>query len=427
MAPAALPATAVHEYRSTGAATNSGFWDSANPGGGGTDYSQQDAPQLALTDLAHANGAGAVVTSVTAGFTAAMVNNWCYIAGTGYNTGRYKVVSVDSATQITLCADPTTDGGAKSGGTCNVGGGIDLPTDALLELAVGGNVIYIKGGSGVTYTLSGAISIAADGTATSPVMVIGYNATRSIGGVCDGADRPTIAAAANGTSFAGDYWSFANLNVTTTASGGWSIGAAGRCRNSKVTNSSGTAGRNAFACAGNNQIWLDCEGISTNGQAFSINQAGRVYACYAHDSATGITVGSTISSIISCIIETCTTVAIALADKQSCTVISNTLDSTVDGITGSTAYALLALNNIISNMSSEGAAWTTQTDNNWWDYNDFFGNATDITNIADRHATLTLPGPNDFDTDPSFTNAAGGDFSRSATPDDGFGIRLGVG
>jgi len=125
MAPKALPATAVFEFRTTGAATNGGIFDSASAG---TDYSQQDAAQLALTDCACTTG-GTTLTSATGGFTAAMVGNWCYLRGTHFTTGRYKIVAYTDTNTVTLCADPT-DGSNASSGTCNVGGAIDLPTDA---------------------------------------------------------------------------------------------------------------------------------------------------------------------------------------------------------------------------------------------------------------------------------------------------------
>ena len=46
---AAVPSTAVWDVRTTGSSANAGCFV---PGGGGTDYSQQDAPQFSGSNLA---------------------------------------------------------------------------------------------------------------------------------------------------------------------------------------------------------------------------------------------------------------------------------------------------------------------------------------------------------------------------------------
>lgn len=147
-----LAATTVWEIRTDGSATNGGGYKS---NAGTTDYSQQAAAQLAVADAA-CNTGGAVVTSVTGGFTAAMVGSICYLAGTHFVTGWYEIIARADTNTITLDRDPT-DGTNGSSGTLNVGGalngigtlGLVLSTAAQ---SVSGMKAYIRGG---TYSLTG--------------------------------------------------------------------------------------------------------------------------------------------------------------------------------------------------------------------------------------------------------------------------------
>jgi hypothetical protein len=97
---------------------------------------------------------------------------------------------------------------------------------------------------------------------------------------------------------------------------------------------------------------------------------------------------------------------VSILTKAGWLLLNNTINDTADGITGSTASGLTALNNIISNMTGHGAKWTTQTDDNRWDYNDFYNPAAgsvDIELVLARNSAGTLPGPNDTDIDPQYT------------------------
>ena len=97
------------------------------------------------------------------------------------------------------------------------------------------------------------------------------------------------------------------------------------------------------------------------------------------------------------------------------------LQTTNDG-----RYVYRVLNCTISSCTtgiSVSAAWTSIL-MNYIDYNHFHNNTTDHTNVT--------AGANDIlsaaDVAPGFTDAAGGDFSRTtdALDDVGLGIRLGV-
>lgn len=170
------------EIRTTGAADNGGGYIDA--GGASADYSQQDAAQLTITDLAGTTGS-VTVTSATGGFTAAMVGNVLRIAsGVNFTVGFYEIKTYVDGNTITLDRTPCPAGDG-AGGNAKVGGALTLA--ALVTLVTGttkedGYRLYIKAGS---YNLTGNIYVVATGGFDKWE---GYNATR--GDNPTGTDRP---------------------------------------------------------------------------------------------------------------------------------------------------------------------------------------------------------------------------------------------
>ncbi len=139
----AVNATAVWRIRASGSNTNGGGYDPAITGAG-TDYSQQAAAQLSVTDAASVATTG-VVTSVTGGFTAAMVGNAMFLSGTNFTTGPYFITVFTDTNTVTVDRDPTT-GGNGSAGTCKVGGGWASPAiNTALGYLVPGNTVFLLG------------------------------------------------------------------------------------------------------------------------------------------------------------------------------------------------------------------------------------------------------------------------------------------
>lgn len=142
----ALNAAIVWEVRTTGADTNGGGFKT---GASGTDYSQQAAAQLSLTDLACASNT--TLTSATGGFTAAMVGNVIQIAsGTNALAGWYEITAYSDTNTVTIDRTCAT-GGDMTDGVGKVGGALATPGAAALAAAVSGHTIWIQAG---TYTLS---------------------------------------------------------------------------------------------------------------------------------------------------------------------------------------------------------------------------------------------------------------------------------
>lgn len=185
-----ISSSSVWEVRpSAGSDTNGGAYD-FTIGGAGTDYSQQNAAQLAVVDAATSGAGVTTLTSAMGGFTAAMIGNALYLSGTNFTTGRYFITAFTNGNTVTLDRTPSPSG-AGSVGTCNVGGA--LATWAELESTRGrvtGNTAYIKAG---TYNLAIGITLSATGNnlpSASPDATIGYTTTRGDNG------QVTITAAA---------------------------------------------------------------------------------------------------------------------------------------------------------------------------------------------------------------------------------------
>ena len=200
-AQAAINATMVWETRATGAQTNGGGY---KPGASGSDFSQQDAAQYALTGVTTA-AADAICLSASA--AADMVGNTCYIvSGTNFTTGWYEIISVSVGVSFTV--DRNCTSAAGSAGVINIGGafkfGGALDND-FTEAVVAGNTSHIKNGS---YTLAENISQTSVGTKDAPITWIGYNATRN--DACNGDNRPFFTCADYTFTFAG-YSIFKNI------------------------------------------------------------------------------------------------------------------------------------------------------------------------------------------------------------------------
>ncbi len=379
--------------------------------GGGVDYSMQDASQLNLADGACVI-ASTTFTSATGGFTALMVGNILYVvSGTNEVIDWYEIVAYTDTNTITIDKTACDGVGNATGITFNVGGARVLPVDAHFEAWTAGNKMYMEAG---TYTLGASVIVALDGTATAMMKVEGYNSTRGDAPV--GNDRPLIAAAANQLTF-DNFWEFRHLRDTTLNATGFRADLNAVFVNCKSENSSGTGARTGFTAFG---LMFDCEGVSTNGIAFSIAVNGS-YAvfCYAHDSVGGFFTNSSFLSFIECIIDTMSGDGIEVAGAESGTRVKN---CTIYNVTGTgildDGNAARYINNLLDNCGVGISNSVSLKENTYADYNNYNGNTKDTNNVN--------KGPNATANVPGFAGAAGGNFSDVDSAD-GFGMRLGVG
>ena len=399
----AFPATAIFEFRTTGAATNGGGFNSAR---GGTDYSQQDADQYALTGL---TSVGAGTTILTASAAAVMAGNFIYIAsGTNFTVGWYEIVSVSVGVSLTVDRACTTGAGAL--GVGNIGGSLSTPRKGVYINLVPGNICYYKSG---TFTAIETIDSVGDGNSTGNIWNIGYKTTR--GDNPTGTDRPIWAMSTYGLWF-GKYWRFKNLSVTSTNSQALRFNQDSIAENCKVYNSSASAGGYAFFAENESIRIINCEAICTNGVGIGNDGGGGktgghvIQGCYIHDSANGINNngGYNEGSILNCVFANITGTALKKALREpviGCTFYGGSSPQGVGLDVQSDAVCVM--NNIFVNWTTGITMPSGAATSAFIDYNNFYGNTTARTNVS--------AGDHDTAINPAFVNAGAGNFALGAS------------
>lgn len=400
----ALAAGIVWEVRTTATAANAnggGF----KTGATGTDWSQQNAAQYNLTGMTTA-GAGAVILHASA--STDMVGNIIHIiSGTNFTAGWYEITAVSAGVSITTDRNCTT--GVGSVGVGNIGGALNFDgtnDNAFIQIPVAGNKIYIKSG---TYALQNLSSATLNGSAASPIKMIGYNSTRD-DNPSSFANCPLLSWASGATGFTGigTNWHLSYLNMKVTASNGVNLGQGGKIYMCKITNYSTTAARSALRLDMAQAI--RCELISYRGNALTIQLGGQfgcfVSDCYMHDSDKGVVLSDTGQGqcVINCLIESCVTAAITVVGVggptliEGCTLYGSE-NTTGIGISVSSASCpgLSILNNIIAGFTT-GISLSGANIGQLDDYNNFYNNDTDVTNWTKSANDLAL--------NPTFTTVA---------------------
>lgn len=384
----ALSAQIIWEIRTTGNNDNGGGFKA---GASGTDYSQQDSAQLTLTDLAMTAG-GTTLTSATGGFTAEMIGNVIRIkSGTNFTAGWYEITARADTNTVTIDRDATNGSDATSG-TGSVGGARALPTDAFFEALTAGNTVYIKAG---TYTLTENLQIANDGTEANQLIIIGYNSIRDDNP--SGINRPLFVAGTY-SFWLDDSWTIKNIRLNTTEQYGLALDQCCNVFNCQSRNISSSANRYAFWHTGNSNVWgriIDSEFCSLNGYALFFNGTVVcfiVMGSYIHNSLYGIYTlpGGVSFFLLDNIIVSCTT-GFGLGSITGLICKNNTFNGCTTGIVGASVTGSNFINNIIANCTT-GASWTSEKKGNYWDYNNWYGNDTDVSNVT-KGANATANDP----------------------------------
>lgn len=375
------------------------------------DYSQQDAAEISPTDLASV-GSSTNLTSVSALFTPVMVGNTIHITTTGVGgfgvVGWYEIVSYTNTT--TVVTDRTTNSGtAMVGVTGNMGGAISLGAandDAVFELGVSSATAatryFVKGGSNITYTLGGTVSISVNGNNAWPFILEGYATTR--GDRPPGATRPRFDCGANNFT-TGNTWILFNMQAIGSSTQVIDNNTNTAQYFCKIINTSTTAGRASTRFNGGSQRAIGCEYVSYRGIGAQGTSGCEFIGCYAHDSDVGLanTTGGG-GRFISCIMAGCVTTALSNGGGSTDSAIyGNTLYGTQlktgVGIATSSGSFTDIRSNIIYGFAT-GISSGTQT-NVITDYNDYFNNTADVTSAA-----AVQKGANDMAVDPQFVSAA---------------------
>lgn len=419
-----IGATTEWYIRAGGSSSNGGGYD-PSISGAGTNFCDQDAAQLTLTDLATSGAGSTTLTSSTGGFTSSMVANCFRIpSGTNFTAGYYFMTAFTDSHTCTVDRSPTP-GGAGSGGTGSLGGAFA----ALQQLANGGagtqpsvtsplaagHVIHYRGSGGSNpsspdYTQSSYYQFAGGDTTSGSIHLKGYNGTpflRGDGLTLFGMGLWKIEGVKFGVSAANNGGSgiingnCGLVNCIIDQQGFDVVGAnVNSCVNCLLTNSGSTSSSNNAAIISNNN----------NANYFGcIIENWRGFACSFNNNA---------EELAFCLVKDChgsNNGTIELGDASAgYRLINNTIASNLkDGIKilGPNAMQRLMIlnNNIVSNSgyginaSTGSAALNTRIQMTVSDYNNVFNNSLgDYNNWS--------AGPHDISVDPQFANTSGGNY-----------------
>jgi len=283
-----------------------------------------------------------------------------------------------------------------------------------------GDLYYVAGG---TYTLVADRVAFAPGTAIAPIKIIGVDAETTneppvLSDWVFGDDRPLLACSTYAFTCK-DYSVVCNLRVTTAAGSGLYLSNYSAAFNCKSFNSSATANYSALRFGAGGKV-VSCEAVCTNGYAINVGGSSTILSCFAHASKVGCNPDGSYSPgvhVISSVIKACQTGLLCGPNSGTALIGSTIYGCTTVGIGGTTGYAGAFINNIIA-ACAIGAAWTTETPDNFWDYN-CWHNTTDVSKVT--------KGPHDITADPLLTDPAAGDFTLAAgSPCFATGMSLGA-
>jgi len=425
----ALSSALVWEVRTTGSDNNGGAFKT---GASGTDYSQQDAAQWALTGVT-SSGAGA--TFLTAQAAAAMVGNTVrVVSGTNFTVGTYEIISVSAGVSVTVDRNLTTGAGAS--GVLNIGGAL-----ATIGAAVGRwaaeNLAWVKATADYSVTATTTLASGLNDIGNiAPNQLTGYSATRGDNG------RATIKTSTNGLALL----TVAMCNVivsnfvldcnNTTTSKGVAITAAEMGRGLRLVNcvaqnftSRGFSCEGGASAGGTHFYRCRATGGSSAASAGFYLAFATLLDCVADgNSCHGFSLGGNNghSHFIRCI---------AASNKTGGTyhgfnldaALQNTLlsqcvayDNSGSGISFGGSYGSGTVENcILVSNGAYGVTWAATQRNAGlsWNYNAFYNNTSGARNNVIAGANdVTLTG------DP-FTNGAAGDFSLNSTAGAGAACR----
>lgn len=371
----------------TAANVNGGGFDNSL---GGTDYSQQDASQYNFTDLASSNGTNASpqVTSASHSFVTADNGNIINItAGTNWTTGRYKIVST-SAGAATL--DRAVGSSASlTAGTFRVGGALSLGNandQTTLNAIAGGNTIWVKSGS---YTVGVQITngFGASGVSFINTVMNGYTSTR--GDVCTGTNRPKITLTTTTTTLTSNY-NFNNMSFVMPGGSGMSAGSNVVFYNCKLYNN----GSGICINTGTSFLAVNSEFVSTKSIAILQGSAGTfLVGCYIHNSLSGVQASSGNLTVNNCIFDNNITQAITLSSAGAL-LSDNTFYGAENilgiGVNNASNLAINCINNIFYGLATGVTTNTTGNTGSYLDFNNFFNNTSDVSNIVKGSNNIAL-------------------------------------
>jgi hypothetical protein len=357
-----------------------------------------------------------------------MIGNAVRITGGGATSGYYYITAVASSTSITVHTTP----GAVTNGTGKVGGGAATParllniSNAAGDKVVPGNIVYIRGSGSFTpstndYTTTGFTQLAVGDQTSGQIQVIGENGMPRLG------SNGLMWYQATEVLFKNLYLvassnSNGNLGILNFNAGGAVIGC--------VVDMAGQGGLKGILGISNGVV-SGCEikggasGASSGADGVSPGSYGAtVFGNYIHDvGGVALSLSGFMHRAHQNIISGSwgDSVSLSLASATyGCEFFNNTIDAGHGhGINFASQAAVAtwsAYNNIISNHAgaskfgmivTSGVTATSDRMKKLIDYNNFYGNTSNYSNIS--------AGPNDLALDPQYVNQPGRDFRLSGS------------
>ena len=388
------------EIRTTGDYSNGGGF---NRESGGTDYTQQDVAQLSLTDCATSGVGSTTLTSVTGGFTAAMVGNVINLsAGTNLTANWYEITAYTDTNTVTIDRAPDDGVGGVSGATGKVGGAMSWPPPDVTD--GGPNVQYhkfwIKHG---TYTLTNTTISAENGPISlDHVNVEGFENVRG-----DMGSKPVFSAGtqvpSTGTAIFRTATSFNAMHIT----------------NIKVDGVDNTRTFSGFALTDYRNFVQHCEAVNCQtGFAGNNNSARFCKAsncqtgfssfktefCVAHD-CTSIGINNYINEAYHCLVYNCPTGYYMNGGADVTRCIADNCSSY--GIYHYAGYGN-SLENLVTNCGT-GIFFRSIALSS--DKNYLYNNSTDVSYQSNNPANRYVSYDNTSITSDPYTDSANGDYS----------------
>lgn len=420
----------VWEVRTTGDDTNGGGYSS-----GGVDYSQQDSPQVSLTDMVIDGTTNTIFSSATLGSNSNYIGNIINVTGgTGFTVQRVQIVSRSGANYT---VDKSLGTLGSTGGTGNLGGAFASPGQAG-AVFVDGNTIFIKyNASAYSITSSsanvsgGKLSISVSGNSSILPKVIGYDTTRTVSNT--DSNRPTLQVSGAISSFTVVAFSSsvsglirniivdgASKSSMTGISSSSSFGQT-LIHNCKIVNCT-TAGLTGSGLTNA----TNCEADSC---AIGFNNVNIHFGCYAHNCTSHGFAGATNSVIgaINCISASnggsgfFGTSGTGSTSYYNCTAYNNT----GDGFNVAQSFTRGCV--IVNCISVNNGGWGFKSDSGYptTDLINCAGGSGTTANTSGNYTSANHPVVLNFVTTSAapFTNAGSGDFSLNNTAGGGAACR----
>jgi len=310
--------------------------------------------------------------------------------------------------------------GSKTGADWDNAYGLAEWVSFMTGSASSGDIIYVAGG---TYTLTGNLSANRSGQDGNGINCIGVVSGTTAepptsADYADGTDRPLIDAGSYSVGHA-MYWMWRNFRFTLNTSLGISPGASVIFANCLINNAASSCYGVTISYSGYPHYFFDTEITCSSGGGINAGDRVMINNCYLHD-FTGHAVNSTMDpiTVIDSIIDTCNSGIVLAAGSNL--IMGNTFYGCTTAVNGGTYGNNIIVNNAVCSCT-DGLKFSSAVNQFVVDYNNYYGNTTDVTNIT--------KGGNALAVDPGFTDAAGGDFSLESTSGmigQGFKTRLGV-